>query len=192
MYVNKVTTVQQKTLDLMVLLMGGLGKVKEDYNLIIESIDILSKEHEGDIEVLEYLIKIKRAIKDLNERDKVFDQWILNVQSLGYSIQDIDSRIDGLYQEFNDISRHYKDENEKSLYETTSTILELHNEIKALKDENSRIIQDFNILKQNNKQQTQENNQLVKISTVSKRTALIIGSLGIINFIGILVLILSK
>lgn len=92
-HINKITTVHQKTLDLIVLLMGGLGQVKGDYNFIIETIEELSKDHDGDIEVLNYLIKMKNAINDLKDRDEIIDKLGMGIRTMDDTVESLRNKI---------------------------------------------------------------------------------------------------
>lgn len=79
-YVNKVTTVQRKTLDLVVLLMGGLRNTKRDFHIVMEGIDKLEQKHYGEIEVLEFLVKIKEAITQLKLTEERMDYYSEELQ----------------------------------------------------------------------------------------------------------------
>jgi chromosome segregation ATPase len=81
-YVNKVTTVQRRTLDLVVLLMGGLGKVKQEFDFVMESIEELRQKYQDDVEVLEYLVKMKRVINELKVKEELLNQIHINMRTL--------------------------------------------------------------------------------------------------------------
>ena len=72
-HVHVLSEVQKKSLNMMVLLMNAAGRMKGDYNTIIDLIDSLSKENEGSGEVLVHLLNMKRAIRDLQERDEAIN-----------------------------------------------------------------------------------------------------------------------
>lgn len=86
-HVGRVTNVQQKTLDLIVLLMSGTSNVKSDYNRIISTIDNLSNANEDNIEILKYLIKMKETVKSIQASEKKrIRNSIIAKAALGFSI----------------------------------------------------------------------------------------------------------
>ena len=58
--VNKMSEVQQKTLDLLIMFLGASGKMATDYDTIMQTIDELGELNGGEVEVLDYLLKIKK------------------------------------------------------------------------------------------------------------------------------------
>lgn len=68
--ISKMTEVQQKTLDLLVLFLGSSNKMAEDYDTILKTIDELGEVNGGEAEVLEYLLKIKRMVKEIKSNDE--------------------------------------------------------------------------------------------------------------------------
>ena len=64
-YVSKMSDIQQKTLDLLVMFLGASGKMADDYDTILKTIDELGELNGGETEVLNYLLKIKRMIKEI-------------------------------------------------------------------------------------------------------------------------------
>ena len=69
-YVNKMSEIQQKTLDLLVMFLGASGKMADDYNTILKTIDELGELNGGETEVLNYLLKVKRMIKEIKNNDE--------------------------------------------------------------------------------------------------------------------------
>lgn len=69
-YVNKVSEVQQKTLDLLVMFLGASGKMADDYDSILKTIDELGELNGGEAEVLNYLLKVKKMIKEIKNNDE--------------------------------------------------------------------------------------------------------------------------
>ena len=68
-YVSKMATVNQKTLDLLILLLGASGKISDDYDTIITTIDELGKLNRGEAEVLNYLVKVKKMIFEIHDNE---------------------------------------------------------------------------------------------------------------------------
>lgn len=90
-HVARLTTVQKSTLDLIVLIIGAAGTMKADYNIIIESIEELSREHGGSVEVLDYLVKIKQMVIDLQKRDAIIQDLLKNMQSMQADVLSVGS-----------------------------------------------------------------------------------------------------
>lgn len=68
--VNKMSEIQQKTLDLLVMFLGASGKMADDYDTILKTIDELGEVNGGEIEVLDYLLKIKKMVKEIKNNDE--------------------------------------------------------------------------------------------------------------------------
>lgn len=68
-YVSKMAIVNQKTLDLLILLLGASGKISDEYDTIISTIDELGKLNNGEAEVLNYLVKIKKMIFEIHDNE---------------------------------------------------------------------------------------------------------------------------
>lgn len=68
--VNKMSEVQQKTLDLLVMFLGASGKMADDYDTIMQTIDELGEVNGGEVEVLDYLLKIKKMVKEIKNNDE--------------------------------------------------------------------------------------------------------------------------
>jgi hypothetical protein len=51
-------SVQQKTINMVVLLMAAAGRMRSNYGIIMETIEELTRAHSGSEEVLEYLVKV--------------------------------------------------------------------------------------------------------------------------------------
>lgn len=90
-YVVTLSSVQQRTLDMVVLLIGAAGRMKTDYNVILESIDELSKSHAGSVDVLEYLVKIKNTVNEIKRRDELLDSLITYSNELRNSIEELNT-----------------------------------------------------------------------------------------------------
>ena len=67
--VNKMSEVQQKTLDLLVMFLGASGKMADDYDTIMKTIDELGEVNGGEVEVLDYLLKIKKMVKEIKSNE---------------------------------------------------------------------------------------------------------------------------
>ena len=72
-HVGDLTDVQQQTLKMLVLLMGGIIRVKQDYNEVMDTIELLSNENSGHLVVLDYLLKLKKTVAELKRRDEAVE-----------------------------------------------------------------------------------------------------------------------
>jgi hypothetical protein len=90
-YVVTLSSVQQRTLDMVVLLIGAAGRMKTDYNVILDSIEELSKSHSGSVDVLEYLVKIKNTVNEIKRRDQLLDSLITYSNELRNSIEELNT-----------------------------------------------------------------------------------------------------
>lgn len=88
-YVNKVTTVQRKTLDLVVLLMGGLGNTKWDFDIVRDTIDELSQQYYDDEEVLRFLLKVRGTIDQLKFTEERMEYNSAELQRQGEVLTEI-------------------------------------------------------------------------------------------------------
>ena len=68
-YMSKMAVVNQKTLDLLVLLLGASGKMSDEYENIMNTIDELSELNNGEAEVLKYLLKVKNMVYEIRDND---------------------------------------------------------------------------------------------------------------------------
>jgi DNA repair exonuclease SbcCD ATPase subunit len=72
-HVGDLTDVQQQTLKMLVLLMGGIIRVKQDFNEVMDTIELLSNENSGHAVVLDYLLKLKKTVAELKRRDEAVE-----------------------------------------------------------------------------------------------------------------------
>ena len=79
-YVNRVSEVQQKTLDLLVMFLGASGKMADDYDTILKTIDELGELNGGEAQVLDYLLKVKKMIKEIKNNDERLKNIIFDVE----------------------------------------------------------------------------------------------------------------
>lgn len=93
-YVSKVSDVQQKTLDLLVLLLGASGRMVDDYDTIMQTIDELSELNGGEAEVLNYLLKVKKMIKEIKDNDQRLKDIMYNNEVMAKKIDDFEKVID--------------------------------------------------------------------------------------------------
>jgi len=68
-YMAKMANVNQKTLDLLILLLGASGKISDEYETILTTIDELGDLNKGEVEVLNYLIKIKKMVFEIRDNE---------------------------------------------------------------------------------------------------------------------------
>ena len=80
--VNKMSEVQQKTLDLLVMFLGASGKMADDYDTIMKTIDELGEVNGGEVEVLDYLLKIKKMVKEIKSNDERLKTIMFNNEQL--------------------------------------------------------------------------------------------------------------
>ena len=73
-YMSKMATVNQKTLDLLILLLGASGKISDDYEIIMNTIDELTELNNGEAEVLKYLVKVKQMVYEIRDNDTKLKQ----------------------------------------------------------------------------------------------------------------------
>jgi len=116
-YVVTLSSVQQRTLDMVVLLIGAAGRMKTDYNVILESIEELSKSHSGSVDVLEYLVKIKNTVNEIKRRDELLDSLITYSNELRNSIEELNSyfqkEIKSILQSSEDLNNKQKEISEE-------------------------------------------------------------------------------
>ena len=75
-YMARVATVNQKTLDLLILLLGSSSKISEEYETILSTIDELGSLSNGETEVLNYLLKVKKMVFEIRDNDQKIQQLI--------------------------------------------------------------------------------------------------------------------
>ena len=68
-YMSKMANVNQKTLDLLILLLGASGKISDEYDTILTTIDELGNLNKGETEVLNYLLKVKKMVFEIRDND---------------------------------------------------------------------------------------------------------------------------
>ena len=93
-YVSKVSDIQQKTLDLLVMFLGASGKMADDYDTILKTIDEMGELNGGETEVLNYLVKIKKMIKEIKNNDE-------RLKSIIYDLENQKKKIDDLEVNYN-------------------------------------------------------------------------------------------
>lgn len=89
-YVNKMSDIQQKTLDLLIMFLGASGKMAEDYDTILQTIDELGELNGGEIEVLDYLLKVKRMIKEIKNNDERLKNIIFENEHLKNKVSELE------------------------------------------------------------------------------------------------------
>ncbi|MEK0336931.1 MAG: hypothetical protein QQN41_05795 [Nitrosopumilus sp.] len=99
-HVEMVATIQQKSLDLIILLIGAAGTMKSDYNVIIDSIEDLSKQHSGSVEVLDYLVKIKITVLELRKRDELLNSLFTYTNDLRDFLESVNNQVNELSDSF--------------------------------------------------------------------------------------------
>lgn len=75
-YMAKMANVNQKTLDLLILLLGASGKISDEYETILTTIDELGELNKGEAEVLNYLLKVKKMVYEIRDNDLKLKQVV--------------------------------------------------------------------------------------------------------------------
>lgn len=117
-HVNKMSNVQQKTLDLLVMFLGASGKMAEDYDTIIKTIDELGELNGGQAEVLDYLLKVKRMIKEIKNNDERLKEIMYDNQKLKESVARLEQNYQSKVQSY-----------EKNAKLTSSRVVRFHNRL---------------------------------------------------------------
>jgi len=100
-YVNKMSDIQQKTLDLIVMFLGASGKMADDYDTILKTIDELGELNGGETEVLNYLLKVKRMIKEIKNNDE-------RLKELQFNNQKLNNKIDAIEKNYKEKTASYE------------------------------------------------------------------------------------
>lgn len=119
--VNKMSEVQQKTLDLLVMFLGASGKMADDYDTIMQTIDELGELNGGEVEVLNYLLKIKRMVKEIKDNDE-------RLKNIMFDNDQLKNRIENLEKSHKDSITN----TEKSSKIVNSKLNRLHNKINGV------------------------------------------------------------
>lgn len=93
-YVSKMSDVQQKTLDLLVLLLGASGKMVEDYDTVMKTIDELSDLNGGEAEVLNYLLKVKKMVKEIKDNDQRLKDVIYSNEEMQRKVDEFENLLE--------------------------------------------------------------------------------------------------
>ena len=116
--VNKMSEVQQKTLDLLVMFLGASGKMADDYDTILKTIDELGEVNGGEVEVLDYLLKIKKMVKEIKNNDERLKRIIFNNEQLNDRL----NKFELIYKEkYENLKLNYQEKVEN--YEKNSKIM---------------------------------------------------------------------
>lgn len=99
--VNKMSEVQQKTLDLLVLFLGSSNKMADDYDTILKTIDELGEVNGGEAEVLNYLLKIKRMVKEIKSNDE-------RLKSISFECEQSKKKIEQLDKNYKEKTDNYE------------------------------------------------------------------------------------
>lgn len=94
--VNDLANIQKRIMDLIILLLsvsGGLGK---RYIEILDSIDGLAQMHSGNVDMLDYLVKIKKMINEMKERSDLLETLVINYNGLRDSLVLFDTQINDI------------------------------------------------------------------------------------------------
>lgn len=104
--VNKMSEIQQKTLDLLVMFLGASGKMADDYDTILQTIDELGEVNGGEVEVLNYLLKIKKMVKEIKNNDERLKNIIFTNEKINQRLTNLETT----YKEkFENLELNYKE-----------------------------------------------------------------------------------
>lgn len=78
--------------------MGSSANMKRDYEVILQSIDNYSREYDDDVDILDYLARLRNMITTVRNRDD-------EIESILTKQFNIKSQINELNQHYNDITR---------------------------------------------------------------------------------------
>lgn len=107
-YVNKVSEVQQKTLDLLVMFLGASGKMADDYDTILKTIDELGELNGGEQEVLNYLLKVKKMIKEIKNNDERLKKIIFDLEQHNKKIEYLENKYNekvAMYEKYSKVTQ---------------------------------------------------------------------------------------
>lgn len=100
-HINKMSDVQQKTLDLLVMFLGASGKMADDYDTILKTIDELGELNGGEAEVLNYLLKVKRMIKEIKNNDE-------RLKAITFDNEQLKIKIESLEKNYKEKTANYE------------------------------------------------------------------------------------
>jgi hypothetical protein len=118
-YMSKVASVNQKTLDLLILLLGASGRISEEYETILATIDELGSLNGNEAQVLNYLLKVKKMVNEIHDSDTKMTQIIEDTKRAKESVNEA---LDKINQEVK--------ESEKSRKIVESKCIKLQKQIK--------------------------------------------------------------
>lgn len=130
--------VQQTVLDLLVLLMGAAGGMKKDYDMIIKTIEELSQVHSGNVEVLKYILKIKKSVNELKRRDELLDALVTFTNDLRDTLNELNKEI---YLGINSINSSISELNIRQ-NNTDITITKINNSIENTKIDFDKMVKE--------------------------------------------------
>ncbi|MHB8338431.1 MAG: hypothetical protein ACYDEE_13540 [Ignavibacteriaceae bacterium] len=143
------SSVQQRTLDMLVLLIGAAGRMKTDYNVILESIEELSKSHSGSVDVLEYLVKIKNTVNEIKRRDELLDSLITFSNELRDNIEELDTNFKKEIKSILLSSKELQDKNKELVEGLSSTKIIIEEEQKYNSDKFTELNKDIDLKHKN-------------------------------------------
>jgi len=100
-HVNKMSEIQQKTLDLLVMFLGASGKMADDYDTILKTIDELGELNGGETEVLNYLLKVKRMIKEIKNNDE-------RLKVITFNNEQLKNKVEALEKNYKEKTKNYE------------------------------------------------------------------------------------
>ena len=155
-HVDKVTGVQQKSLDLIVMLMGASHKLKDQYEVIIDSIEDLSEINEGNPAVLDYLVKVKNTVKDIKERDELLESLLTFSNDLRDSVEEVSELSVDMHQELFQL----KEKQKKFAGDVAETLSDAADKTEALQKEQLLLLEKILAVQTDNEQLQNAQNAL--------------------------------
>lgn len=148
--------VQQKMLDLIVLLMGASGKMKKHYDNIISSIDELVEMNNDNAVVVKYLIQLKEMVDDVKDRDYKIDEIASYTNELNDSLIALNEMVFDVQDNLNDDIEKCDNEIKLSNENINKLSSDIYKIIEHLQQKNNNIIKDIRILKESDEELKRE------------------------------------
>jgi hypothetical protein len=142
-YTNDMALLHQKTINLLVLLLNGTVRMKTDYNEIMETIEVLSKE-ESDVQTLNYLLELKKSIKIIKERNNFisdeFDALDKEINKIQEFNRETIERNNAKFSKMEDTIKNVSGKIEITLKENEDHLKSMDRKIELLNDKNAEFV----------------------------------------------------
>ena len=159
-YTNDMAVLHQKTINLLILLLNGTVRMKMDYNEIMETIEVLSKE-ESDVQTVAYLLELKKTIKIIKERNdfisdefELLDKEIKKIQELS---QKTSTKNNIKFLSMDNTIKSISEKMENLIKENNNYMNLINSKIEKLNEKNEEYFKD-NTIKISNIENSMRNN----------------------------------